>query len=328
MKIVLKGSQSAGNAARLARYLNAPHELALLNGSEPQEQAARALAEADIAVAMIWRAPMPPTPRLGLLLLPGAGLDWIDFALLPESCRVANVFEHEIAISEFVMLAMLEWSIRLGELNRVFKGLDWRHSLMRMGPTHAELAGKTVAVIGFGHIGQAVAGRARAFDMRVVAITRSPPARPDLADAVYPTEQLDQALPECDFLVIACPLTPATRGLIDRARLSRMKLSSVVINVGRGEVVVEEDLYDALRARRIGGAVLDVWYRYPGAEDPDQMPSRFPFHQLDNVFMTPHVSAWTEGMLDRRWRAIADNIERYIRGEALRHLVARPDPAF
>jgi phosphoglycerate dehydrogenase-like enzyme len=324
MKSVLKGIHAATREAVLRRKLAHPADIAACDGSEPQEALAAALADADVAVAMSWRAPVPPAPNLKLLQLPGAGLDGIDFSLVPEGAQVCNVFGHETGIAEYVLLAMLEWQVRLGEMNAAFKAGSWRHSLIRLGPQHGEVAGKTVGLIGYGHIGRAVAQRAKACAMRVVAITRTPPGDDANLDAAFPIARLHEALAQCDVVVLACPLTEATRNLIDGAALAAMRPHAVLINVARAAVVDEDALYEALSGGRIGGAVLDVWYRYPKPGGPDVRPSRRPFHELDNVIMTPHASAWTEGLIERRWTVIADNIARLADGRPLHNQVTRP----
>jgi len=323
VKIVLKGVHATAQAAVLRRKLSIDADIALCDGTETPAALATALADADAAVAMNWRAPLPEAPRLRLLQLPGAGTDSIDFSLLPSSCRVCNVFEHETGISEFVLLAMLEWSIRLCPMSAAFREGSWRHGLIRLGPPHGELAGRTVGLLGYGHIGRAVARRAKAFDMRVVAVGRTVPAD-ELLDCAWPVAAIDEALPECDFLVVCCPLTEATQGLLDATRLARMKPTAVLINVGRAKVVDEDALFEALAGGVIGGAVLDVWYRYPAPGGPDVRPSARPFHELDNVIMTPHSSAWTDGLIERRRTVIADNMERLAAGRALRNPVAIP----
>ena len=100
-----------------------------------------------------------------------------------------------------------------------------------------------------------------------------------------------------------------------------MRPEAVLINVSRAAIVEEAGLYEALRARRIGGAILDVWYAYPTPDAPDAAPSRFPFQALDNVLMTPHASAWTREMVGRRWRFIAANLDRLARGEPVQNVV-------
>jgi phosphoglycerate dehydrogenase-like enzyme len=102
------------------------------------------------------------------------------------------------------------------------------------------------------------------------------------------------------------------------------KAELVIINVARAAVLDEEALYTALHGHRIAGAVLDVWYAYPTADNPDARPSRFPFHELSNVIVTPHCSAWTDGLIERRWRFIAGNLDRLARGEPLHNIVLRP----
>jgi hypothetical protein len=114
------------------------------------------------------------------------------------------------------------------------------------------------------------------------------------------------------------------RGLIGPAQLARMKPDAVLINVARGPVADEEALYQALRDGVIGGAVLDTWYRYASPAEPDLRPSRQPFHKLQNVVMTPHLSGWTEGLMPRRLAVIIDNIERLADGRPLRHQVHAP----
>ena len=127
--------------------------------------------------------------------------------------------------------------------------------------------------------------------------------------------ELDRMLPQCDIVVIAAALAPETNGLIDARRLALMQPGALLINIGRGPIVDEEALYAALRDGRLGGAALDVWWRYPTAAERHPPPSRFPFHDLPNVLMTPHSSSFTEGSADRRYGGIVANIDRLSRGE-------------
>ncbi|HEY6098130.1 MAG TPA: NAD(P)-dependent oxidoreductase, partial [Anaeromyxobacter sp.] len=110
--------------------------------------------------------------------------------------------------------------------------------------------------------------------------------------------------------------------LLGRAELARMKPGAILVNVARAEVVDEAALCDALHRGALGGAALDVWYRYPQGPEP-MLPAHRPFHTLPNVLMTPHVSGWTEGMMDSRAAVIAQNIHRVARGEAPVNLVRR-----
>jgi phosphoglycerate dehydrogenase-like enzyme len=233
---------------------------------------------------------------------------------------VCNCFEHEIGIAEYVLATMLEWSIGIRRLDDKFRQGSWAGSYL-LGPRHGEVFGKAVGILGYGHIGREVARRARAFGMRVTCCTRTP--RPDdLADEVLGRDRLPDVLASSDFVVVALPLTDDTRGLLNEAALASMRPSAVLINVARGAIVDEEALYTALKERRIAGAILDVWYRYPPRRRPEPTwPSAFPFHDLDNVLMTPHASGWTDGLLVRRNRAMATNLNRLARGEPLLNVV-------
>jgi phosphoglycerate dehydrogenase-like enzyme len=193
-------------------------------------------------------------------------------------------------------------------------------------PPWPELAGKVLGILGYGHIGRALAPRARAFGMDVHAIRRDP-ARSPVADGIRVAgpEALDEVLRAADYLALTLPLSPATRGLVGARELGLMKRSAFLVNVGRGEVVDEAALYHALAGGAIAGAALDVWYRYPSGPGPTR-PAVHPFHELPNVLMTPHVSGWTEGMLAARSRLIAENAARLARGETLLNLCG-PDDA-
>ena len=140
---------------------------------------------------------------------------------------------------------------------------------------------------------------------------------------------LPDVLPRLDFLAVCLAQAPETTGLIGRAALLAMKRTAVIINVARGPIIDEHALYDALRDRTIGGAVIDAWYQYPSAEDLTLRPSALPFHELPNLIMTPHSAVWTRGMIERRWSSIAANIDAIARGDAgaLQNVVRQPAAA-
>jgi len=158
--------------------------------------------------------------------------------------------------------------------------------------------------------------------MRITACTRTPRTNDEFADRVDSMERFDDLLAAADFIAVTSPLNDQTRGLFDRRAFAKMRSSAVIINIARGAIIDEAALYEALKERRIGAAIIDVWYQYPmqgQVEGP--APSSYPFHELDNVLMTPHASAWTDGLLPRRNRAIATNLNRLARGEPLLNVV-------
>lgn len=284
------------------------------------------LADVDVLVTLAFSREMGSVARrLRLVQVPGAGLDRIDRAALPAGTHLANAYAHETGIAEYVLGAMLalqrEFSRLDSGLRRGFWASQWAVGLPAP-PVWRELARTTLGILGYGRIGQEVARRARAFDMEVVAIRRdTAQADPHGVASVRGPDAIDDVIARADYLVVSLPLTSETRGLLDDKRLRSMKPSAVLVNVSRAQIIDEDALYAALVERRIAGAALDVWYRYPTAAGTT-LPATQPFHTLPNVLMTPHVAGWTDGMLEGRARVIAENIRRISRREAPLNLVA------
>jgi phosphoglycerate dehydrogenase-like enzyme len=277
------------------------------------------LAGVDVLISMCFTKEMADAgARLKLIQVPGAGLDRIERGALRPGMRLANAFGHEVGIAEYVIGAMIALQRSFSRIDAKLRGGQWESQWAVAAPPPPpwpELAGKTLGILGFGHIGRALASRAWAFDMRVCAIRRQAgPEAPGGLSSIGGPERLDDVLGQADFVVITLPLSPQTQGLLDARRLRLMKSTAYLINVARAEIIDEAALYRALATGGLAGAALDVWYRYPTATEMT-LPATQPFHELGNVIMTPHVSGWTEGTLDARARLIATNIERTIRGE-------------
>jgi phosphoglycerate dehydrogenase-like enzyme len=232
---------------------------------------------------------------------------------------VCNVFEHEIPVAEFVIAAILDHTLDYGLMRRAFDSEQWAKTYAARRP-HGEVHGKVMGLIGYGSIGRAVTQRAKALGLSVRVISRS--GRAQEADWAGRPNELQGMLPLIDYLVIACPLTPETRGMIGAAELDLMKPTTVVINVARAQVIDEQPLYEALRGGRLRGATLDVWYQYPVPGALDAKPSRFPFHELPHVHCTAHSSAWSEELFERRYAVIADNLSRLRESAALRNVIS------
>lgn len=326
MKVFMIG-EAANYKDKLAAYLKSSCDvIALPREAAYSPQFDAAIEPDDVVISLRFSRNGTSAPPFRLLHVPGAGLDGIDLPSLPADCQVCNVFEHEIPIAEFVTAAMLQWEIRLDELRRSFATGTWS-DIYRARQPHGEIYGKTLGLIGFGRIGRTIAQRAHAFGMRIMAVDQFASDPGGLADVLLPPAGLRQVLAEADFLVIACPLTDATCGLIGAGQLRAMKPSGVLINVSRAPIVDEEALYEALSRRVIAGAFLDVWYGYPTAADDQVPPSRFHFEELPNAFCTPHSSAWTGSLPERRYAFIAQNIARLRSGEPLLNVVRALAPA-
>jgi phosphoglycerate dehydrogenase-like enzyme len=265
--------------------------------------------------------------RLRLVHCTGAGIDGIAVEELPPGAVLCNVHEHEVPIAEYVMMGVLMMACRVQEHAADLRRGRWTGSGRVHGAFHDELYGKTVGLIGFGRIGREVAQRARAFGMRVLALRRVEAADP-LLDGCFTHDRLHVFLGSCDVVVLCCPLTNQTRGMLGGPELAAMRPTAILVNPARAQIVDEQALFEALRQRRIKGAVLDVWYQYPAAaHEAPAYGSRLPFHKLDNVLPTPHLAAWTEPMFERRMRFIAANLDRFVRGEPLAQVVAQgPQP--
>jgi phosphoglycerate dehydrogenase-like enzyme len=278
----------------------------------------------DVVVSLRFRRPAGRAPSFRLLHVPGAGLDGVDLDALRPETAVAHVFEHEIPIAEYVLARLLEWEIRASEMTAAFSAQDWPEQYRHRIP-HGEVHGKTLGILGYGRIGRAIAARAAAFGMRILAVDDH--AGSDEQATVVPGERRYEVFGAADHLVVACPLTDETAGLIDRAALAALPPHAVLVNVSRAGVVDEDALYEALVSGRIGGAVLDVWYRYPSSSDTDPPPANRPFWDLPQVWCTPHSCAWTRELSHRRYAVIARNVDALAAGRPLVHLVRPGRPA-
>jgi phosphoglycerate dehydrogenase-like enzyme len=321
LKIGIVGTFAASLETAIRRSLTLPCEIIV---SDEAGIISR-LADIDVLVTMVLTDRMGrPCTRLKLVQVPGAGLDRIDRSAIPSGAWLANVYGHENGIAEYVMGAMIALTRDFSRLDLALRKGDWQ-SQWAIGvappPVWPELAGKTIGILGYGRIGQAVARRARAFDMKICAVRQDVrrSVEDDLAFLGGP-EATDETIGQSDYVLIAMPATHATIGLMDRRRLGLMKSTAFLINVARAEIVDEDALFEALAGGSIAGAALDVWYRYP-RESGSTLPSTRPFHQLPNVLMTPHVSGWTDGMLDARAKLIAENIRRVADRETPLNLV-------
>lgn len=305
----------------LRRYLSTPWELVCIPDPSNIQQAKEHGKPATAFLGNTFPAELARVcPRLQLIQCVGAGVDQFDRQALPPGSRLCNVYEHEIPIAEYILLNILRFATNFAAFESGFRHGRWHGSARHDGEFHGEAFGRTLGLIGYGHIGRAAAIRAQACGMRVIAIDANPADASEL-DWCGGPDALDRLLAEADFVAVTCPLTDATRGMIGAAQLARMKSSAILINTARAEIVDETALFTALQERRIAGAALDVWYDYPRDIESLQHGSRYPFHELDNVVVTPHLSAWTEPMLDRRYRRIAENLDHLARGEPLERVV-------
>lgn len=179
---------------------------------------------------------------------------------------------------------------------------------------HGELAGRTVGIIGMGRAGQDLAVKCDAFHMRVLGLRNNPEKSASCVDRMYGPAQIAQFAAESDFLVVAAPLTPATRGMLDESAFAAMKPSAFVVNISRGEIIDEPAMLAAVTEGRIAGAGLDAHHDEP-------LPENSPWWSLPNVVVTPHNGATTPQTHTRGLDIFMENVERYVSGKILINVV-------
>lgn len=269
------------------------------------------LAEGRNADLIIVRAPLPPAlfeqaPRLRAAIRHGAGLDMIPMtAATRAGVIVANTpGANARTVAEYVFFAAMTLLRRFRIVDRDLHANGWNAARHHADFTR-DLDGLTLGVVGFGNIGRQVHAIARhGYGLDVLIHSRSRRDIPDDASFLG----LDELAARCDIMVLCCPLTDETRGIIGTRVLGLMKRDALVINISRGPVIDDDAMLAALRERRIGGAALDVFARQP-------LPADHPYLGFDNVMVTPHMSGITEGSMRRMGMAATDEAARVLRGE-------------
>jgi D-3-phosphoglycerate dehydrogenase len=293
------------------RVLEARLDVRVLVLPAPTEaELARALPEAD-GVVMVMEQPaltarlIDLAPRLRIACRCGAGYDNFDVpALTRRGIPLATTGDANAdTVAEHALYLMLALAKRGPALERAVKSGTWPR-----GFGSVELRGRTCVVVGFGRIGRAIARRAAAFDMKIVAVDPNLPG----------TEKLAEALPQADVVVVACALTPETRGLIGVQALARMKPGAFLVNVARGPIVDEAALVAALEAGQLAGAGLDVLETEP--------PRRgHPLLARDDVVLSPHVGAFIDTAFERMAVACAQAALAGLDGKLERASVVNPE---
>jgi D-2-hydroxyacid dehydrogenase (NADP+) len=254
-------------------------------------------------------------PRLKWIQFSSAGVDQVAGLGLESTRFILTTTSgmHARPMSEFVLATMLMFAHRFPQAARQQAAHLWKRYAT------GELAGKTVGIVGFGHIGQAIARLALCFGMEVLATQRSASASREEqvgegVVAVLPASDLPRLLERSDFVVVAVPLVKDTIRLIGEAELAAMKRTAYLVNISRGNVIHEAALVRALQEGRIAGAALDVFETEP-------LPGDSPFWDMENVILTPHSAGTNENYNARATAIFRDNLRRYLAGEALVNVV-------
>lgn len=255
--------------------------------------------------------------NLKLIQIPWTGVDRLDFDLLRDyDVPVCNSHSNAGVVSEYAV----------GLMMAVTKGIPFHDKRLRSGKWMRPgqdgfqppfvLAGKTVGFLGYGAVARNIASILSGFNVKFMAIDARQSETPEPLDYLGGPEYAPRVMAESDIVFVTLPLTEKTVEMVNAKLLARMKPSAYIINVSRGEIVNEADLYHALKDKRIAGAAIDTWYCYPARADMDAMPSLYPFHELDNVVMSPHRAGFGDGLLPHLDDAI-ENLNRLATGRPL-----------
>ena len=254
----------------------------------------------------------------------GAGIDRVDIDAVRNrgDVIVCNNHANSAEVAEFTIALLFAVAKNLIPSDRELRAGNWIHRWGGPVP-NLEIRGKNALIIGFGHIGADIARMMRPFDVKITAATRSGTSRnDDLVDQIVGIDEVKPHVEDADFVILSLPLTDESVGLVDREFLSWMKPSSILVNISRAEIVDEQALYDALKEKRIFGAGIDVWWRYPsqwrGTAIP---PSDIPFHELDNIVISPHRAAYSKPVERELFLFAAKNILRFIQGETPQNII-------
>jgi D-3-phosphoglycerate dehydrogenase len=273
--------------------------------------AATLVAESRDAAAIIVRAPLPEAifadaPLLRAAVRHGAGLDMIPMeAATAAGVLVANVpAVNARSVAEHVLFVAMSLLRRFRAMDRDLREKGWLAARAHAERTN-ELSGRSIGIVGYGAVGRQVhAIAAGGFGLDVAIHSRTRP--PDLADA--PFLDIDALVARSDILVLCCPLTPETRGMLDARRIGLMKPGALIVNVARGPVIDDEALIAALRSGHIGGAALDVFATQP-------LPQDHPYLSFDTVIVTPHMAGITEESMMRMGTGAAAEVLRILTGQ-------------
>lgn len=271
----------------------------------------------DLAKAEILFAPgVPPgtlgkMPRLKVIQSLTAGVDhWLARKdLATEHTLIAARGTHRIQVPENILGALFHITKRYHQIALQQAESRWNRSVSDT------LAGKTLGILGLGAIGQVLATKAAALEMRVIGTKRTPEPIAGV-DKVYSFDETDKVLSESDYVVILLPVTPLTENFMNSSRIAKMKPSAWLINFARGAIIVDADLIAAVKAKTIAGAVLDVFRTEP-------LPAEDPFWKTPGIYVLPHIGGYHPERDSWVAELLSDNIRRHLDGEPLREVVDR-----
>jgi len=276
-----------------------------------EEQELKEVADADIFFGRIPRSVFLAGKNLKWVQVFGAGVETQFFPEMTQSnvilCNTSGAYNQTMADQAFALILGISRGIAMFERNRP-KKIWGRTGVLR------QLGGQTLGIIGLGNIGGEIARRGKAFGMKVIAADLRDMECPEYVDQLCKLDKLDDVLTKSDYMVLIVPLTDKTRGMIGAKELSKMKPTAYLINIGRGPLVDEPALINALKTGVIAGAGLDVFAVEPLPQDSE-------LWNMENVVMTPHIGGLSPETRSISFEIFFENFKRFVKGEPLRNVV-------
>ncbi len=286
-------------------------EIAHFQTWTPEDTRAR-IGEGDVLVASgFWKNDLlADASKLKFVQVCAVGHDQFDKAAVSDRgirlCNSAGVNANAVSDHAFALLLGLTRQVHVARSNQ--QNAFWRPMISDRSKREDELPGKTMLIYGVGQIGGRIAKLAKAFGMTVLGVRRDVSKTVEGIDELHPTDAFQSLIPRADVVVLSCPLTDETRGLMNAAGFAAMKPSAYLVNVARGGCVEQDALIAALEAGTIAGAGIDV-------TEPEPLPSDSKLWSFDNVILTPHTGGETRAYEDNVIDALIENLERLWRGE-------------
>ncbi len=277
------------------------------------------LKEVEVAIGGTFsKGDLEQAKKLKLIQIPFAGVDKLDFDLYKDrqDIYICNIHANKNAVAEHAFALILALAKNIVTNDRDLRWGRW-HGFSTNEPT-IQLQGKSLGIIGLGSIGWEIAKIGHTLGMKVFGLKRKIEEKDlekkNILEFLGEKKDLEKVIKESNFIVIAIPLTRETMGLIGEKELKLMK-EKYLINISRGTVIDEEALFESLKEQHLSGAAIDTWYQYPFSERREILPSKYDFHKLDNVVMSPHTAGYTDKALKENIMSVFDNIMKIYFGE-------------
>jgi len=287
--------------------------------TDKRETIKKYLKEVEVAIGGTFsKGDLEQARKLKLIQIPFAGVDKLDFDLYKDSqdIYICNIHANRTAVAEHAFALILALAKNIVTNDRDLRLGRW-HGFSTKEST-IQLRGKSLGIVGLGSIGWEIAKIGHTLGMKVFALKRKIEEKDlekkNILEFLGEKKDLEKVIKESDFIVVTVPLTRETKGLFGEKELNLLK-EKYLINISRGVVIDEEALFKSLKEGNLAGAAIDTWYQYPTSKQKEISPSKYDFHKLDNIVMSPHTAGYTNKALEENIKSVFDNIVKIYYGE-------------